>query len=411
MIRTIKKLLFSRSRSSLNLFLILPVLILISVGCLCSERNELRSCITSDGANLVWAGSTFQIIRLSDGAVTFSDSARYADVLCAGGNEILTVKEESVRKNNESRTQRTVVWRNAAKTYRLADIESFQKYQGFIQNRYFVSSSRGFVEKTRTVGSGKSSSTVRYKVYDQPQIFTLEDSTNGQLKSHYLHREKFGLPETNLYDDLWFYALSLDENGSLLFAMHNKADRSTSLHKINMFDGNITRLGVSVPLPKEMRFLEQAVSDNAGKFIAFVYEGADGTANQKLVNVLSVETNQTVVSKNIRGVSFSTGTPRLVFEENGGKLAMMVEGFKFDPTRNIHDITVFDLETGREISGIDGRDLFKTPEAVGLIRLIGDDLLLTYSHKKGPISGEESHLCKVNLQNKQIVWDKDLSGK
>jgi hypothetical protein len=406
MISAFKNLLFSRRRSSLNLFLILPVLILFAVGCLCSGgRSELRTCITSDGSSLVRAGSEFQIIKLADGTVTAADSARYADVLCAAGNEILTVKEESVRKNNESRTVRTVAWRNAAKSYQLADIDSFQKTIGFIQNRYFVSSSRGFVERTRKVGKN----TERYKVYDQPQIFNLEDSTNGQLKSHYLHRDKFGLPETLLYDDLGFYPLSLDENGSLLFAMSNKSDRTASLHKINMFDGNISRTGISVPLPKDMRVLEQVVSDKAGKFIAFVYEGEDGSRNQKLINVLNAETNQTVVSKYIREVSFNSGTPGLVFEESGRKLAIMVEGFKFDPTRSVHDITVFDLGTGKEISNIDGRDLFKIPETAGLIRLVGDELLLTYSHKKGPISGDESRLCKVNLLTKQIVWDIDTS--
>ncbi len=411
MIPTLKKLLFSQNRSSLNLFLVMPVLILTSFCCLCSGGNELQTCITSDGANLVWAGSDFQIIRLSDGAVTFSDKTRYADVLCPDGNEIISVKEELVRKNNESRPERTAVLRNAAKSYRLADIESFQKYQGFIQNRYFVSSSRGFVEKTRTVGSGKSSRTERYKVYDQPQIFTLEDSTNGQLKSHYLHRDTLGLPETKLYDDLWFYSLSLDENGSLLFAMHNKSDRAVTLHKINMFDGKITPTGAAVPLPKEMRTLEKVDSDKSGKFVAFVYEGEDGGANQKLVNILSRETNLVVISKNIKGVSFSSGTPSLAFEENGRKLALMVEGFKFDPTRSVHDITVFDLETGREISNIDAEDFFKKPERVGLIGLIGDELVLTYSNKKGPVSGDESHLCKVNLLSKQIVWDKNMSEK
>jgi hypothetical protein len=409
MIPTFKKLLFSRRRSSLNLFLVMPVLAFVSVCCLCSGgNNEPRTCLTSDGSNLVWAGFTFQIIRLSDGAVTSSEAVRYTDVLCLGDNEILTFKEETVRKNNESRTERTAVWRNAAKTHRLANIESFQKILGFIQNRYFVSSSRGFVEKSRKVGKN----TERYNLYNQPQVFNLEDSTNGQLKSHYLHRDKLGLPETNLYEDLLFYPLSLGENGFLLFAMSNKGDRTVSLHKINMFDGNISRAGVTVPLPKDLRALEQVVSDKAGKFIAFVYEGEDDTRNQKLVNVLNSETNQTIVSKYVRGVSFNSGTPRLIFEEKGSKLAMMVEGFKHDPeTRRVYDITVFDLATGREISNIDGRDLFKVPETVGLIRLIGDELLLTYSHKKGPISGDENHLCKVNLLTKQIVWDIDSSGK
>ena len=128
------RVLFSRRRSSLNLFLILPVLILFAVGCLCSGgRNDPQTCITSDGSNLVWAGLTFQIVKLADGTVTSAEPGRYADVLCAADNEIMTVKEESVRKNNESRTVRTMDWRNAAKTYQLADIESFQKFIGFIQ--------------------------------------------------------------------------------------------------------------------------------------------------------------------------------------------------------------------------------------------------------------------------------------
>ena len=406
MIHALKKLLFSRSRSSLNLFLILPVLVFVAAGCLCSGGNELRTCITSDGSNLVWAGSTFQIIRLADGAVTFSDKSRYTDVLCAGDNEILTVREEPVRKNNESRTERTIIWRNAAKTYRPAHVESFQKFHGFIQNRYFVSSSRGFVERSRKVGKN----TERYNLYNQPQVFNLEDSTGGQLKSHYLHRDKLGLPETILYEDLGFYPLSLAEDGALLFAMSDKTTQLASLHKINMFDGNIGRTGDAVPLPKEMRFLEQVVSDKFGKFIAFVYEGPIGDSNQKLVNVLNTKTNQTVVSKNIRGVSFNSGTPRLVFEENGAKLAIMVEGFRFDPTRSVHDITVFDLETGREVSSLDAEEFFKKPESVGLIRLVGDELLLTYSYKK-PFRDEESHLCKVNLPTRQIVWDINSSGK
>ncbi|HEY8560241.1 MAG TPA: hypothetical protein VIL74_07680 [Pyrinomonadaceae bacterium] len=404
MIPIIKKLFFSGNRSSSNLFLALPVLILVSVGCLCSGKDEPRTCVTADGANLIWAGSELRNVGLADGRVTSLEPARYADVICAGNNEVIVLKEDYVRKNNESRTARTAVWRNSPKTYRLADIESFQKYYGFIQNRYFVSGSRGFVERSRS--SGKS--TIRYRVYDQPQIFTLEDSQSGELKSHYLYREKLGLPETRQYDELWFYVLSVDENGSLLFGMHNKVDQTVSLFKLNMFDGSLARTGGSVAQPKNMRLLEKVVSSRDGKFAAFVYEGEDGTGSQTLIDVRNTETNQTVATKTVRGVSYIKDGPDLFFDDQGTRLAILVEGVKLKETGGVRDVTVFDLATGGEISRLDLIEFFKKPDKIAVIRLVGDDVLLTYSAQQKPFRSKENRLCKVNVVNKQIVWDVEM---
>lgn len=413
-INTLKKLLFGRASSSLNLFMVMPVLILTSVCCLCSGgKDEPRTCLTSDGENLIWAGFDLLSIRLADGSVTTLEKARSADVMCLENNEVVTFKEKFVNKNREPWTERTAFWRGGAKSYKLADIEYFQKTIGVIKNRYFVTSSRNYVEKSRSVGSGKSRSTEYYKVYNQPQIFSLEDSTGGQLKSHYLYREKLGVPETVLYDELSFYPLKLDENGTLVFAMKQKGELAVNLFKINMFDGNIARTGVSVAPPADMQRVEQVTTDKSGKFIALVYEGKgnDGYTYQKSVNVIDAQTGRTIISKKLNGVAFNSGTPTLVFEENGTRLAIFVDGFRLEPTRDVTNVTIFDLQTGGEIAYLDTEEFFKNPRNLGVIKFIGDDLLVTYIPQNQTARDEVRQLCKLNVLTKQIAWNINLPEK
>lgn len=409
--KALKKLLFGRGKSSSNLFMVMPVLAFVSMCCLNSgsgSRNEARTCLTANGANLFWSGSKVMNVGLSDGKMTPLEDAGYADVLCLENDEIVTIKEESVENNDKSRVRRTAAWRNSSKTYQLAEIEWFHKYLGVVQNRYFVSSARAFVEKSRPNGIGKGSRTEYYRVYEQPHIFNLDDSNGGGLKSHHLTREKLGLPESLAYDDLWIYPLKLDNNGSLLFAMRQKSDQSVVFYKINMFDGGVERTGSAVKMPPEMSALEQVVPDKSGKFAAFVYGGRDGDGSQKQVNVINLENYRTIASKNLRGFSLNAGTPRIVFEEKGAKLAILVQGFKFNPTRGVSDLTVFDLETGREIASIDAEELLQNPEWLAPIRIVGDDLLLTYAPTKTKARSEPAHLCKLNFQTKKVVWDKQL---
>ena len=118
-----------------------------------------------------------------------------------------------------------------------------------------------------------------------------------------------------------------------------------------------------------------------------------------------------LVSKNMRGISFNKRTARLVFEENGTKRAILVEGFRLDPTRSVHDIAVFDLETGGEISYIDAEGFFKDPDKVGLIGFTGGEPLRAYPPREKAFRPEENHLCKVNVLNKQIVWDASSGGQ
>lgn len=402
MINVLKKLLFGRENSSLNLFLAMPVLAFVSVCCLCpSGRDEPQTCITSDGANLVWAGKDLLDIRLADGAVTPVEPTRYNKVLCMQNNEVIAIKEQSVYRNNAARYERTARWRTAPKSYRLADIESFQKTIGYIQNRYFVSSSRGFEERSYT--SGKS--TVRYNAYIHPQVFNLEDSTGGELKSHYLYRDKLGLPETILYETMSFYPLNLDDRGALLFGMRIGNERSISLLKINMFDGSLTRTGVTFSTSKEVRELKNLVADKTGKYLAFVYDEPVGNSYNTIVEVFNYETRQIVLTKTVSGISLMDKTPKPVFDETGTRLAILVEGLRYEPSGAVHDVTVFDLATGKEIAFINGEDFFKDPADVGLISFIGDDLVLTYEHPKKTLRDEVQRLCKVNLLTKQIVWD------
>ena len=404
MINAFKKRLFGRSRSSLNLFLVLPVLVLLSVGCLCPSDDEPETCLTSDGSSLIWAGSNLMKIGLADGSVTMLEPTRYSGVFCAEGSEIIALREDWVRKDNESRRARTARWRNSPKSYRLADIDSFQGYRGFIQNRFFVSGSRGFVERSRS--SGKSS--IRYRVYDQPQIFSLEDSETGELKSHYLYRERLGLPETTPYDDLWFYPAGVEENGTLQFAMHNKTDKAVNLYKLNLFDGKIARTGVSVPLPPNARYLEKVVSEKTGKFIAFVYNGEEDRKSRTLVNVVNAQTGQTVVSTSVGGISYMSDTPSLFFNEDGTRLAMIVEGLRYEPSESVLDITIFDLATGREISAFDAKSFFGNPVKIRLLRFIGDDLVLTYVPFQKPFRDKEKRLCRVSVPDQRTVWDVKL---
>ena len=82
MINVLKKLLFGRESSSLNLFLAMPVLAFVSVCCLCpGSRDEPQTCITPDGANLVWAGKNLLDIRLADGTLTPIEPTRGARVI------------------------------------------------------------------------------------------------------------------------------------------------------------------------------------------------------------------------------------------------------------------------------------------------------------------------------------------
>ena len=407
----LKKLLFGRGRSSLNLFMAMPVLILTSICCLCPDsKNVPQNCLTSNGENLVWAGFDLLNISLADGSITTLERATYTDVMCSENNEIISFKEESVQRNGQRRSSRTAFWPIASKSYRLVDIESFQKYLGFIQKRYFVSSSRSYIVRERSSGKSK----VRYNVYDQPQVFTLEDSINGQIKSHYLYREKLGLPENVNYHNLWFYPLKLDESGTLAFAMKQDGDQSVNFYKIDMFEGSISRTGAPVALPAEMRELEAVTTDKSGKFIGLVYKGAgkDSYSEQKQINIINAETAQLVVSKNLSGVAFNAGTPLLIFNENSAKLAIDLDGFYVDPVRNVNRVMVFDLETGSELANIDADDFFKKPDSVGLIKFIGDDLLFIYSARKKDWRRElEKRLCKVSLTTKQIVWDIKLPDK
>ena len=410
MINALKKLLFGRSRSSLNLFMVMPILAFVSVCCICPGSSvKPRTCITSDGENLVWAGSKLLNIRLADGGATVTNEFQYDNVWCSENNEVVRLRENSVYKNDAYHFERGVWWRNAAKSTRLADIEFFQKTIGIVENRYFISGSRGFVEKSRS--SGKSS--VRYNYYDQPQVFHLEDSTGGELKSHYLYREKLGVPESVLYNDLWFYPLNLDEKGTLVFAMRQEPEYSVSFYKIDMFDGKITRTGATVARPGDMRRLEQVVTDKTGKFVALVYEGegTDGYSIQKLVNVINAETGQLLFSKYLRGVALNSGTPTLVFEEKSSYLAIFVDGFRLEPTRDVTNVLVFDLETGGEIADIDTEVLLNKPNSPGLIKVIGSDLLLNYSPQYKTMRDEIPRLCRFNFLTKQVVWDVELPVK
>lgn len=401
-----QKLLFSTSESSLNLFLILPILICLSLGCLCSGEKGAESCVTTDGANLVMGGSTFRIIKLTDGTIAATESAKVSNVLCLNNNEIISVKETQIEGENKSYyTERTAIWRNSLLTHKLANDESLESYRGFIQNKYFVSSSRHWIYKTFSSPGGKSSYT--RVVYTEPQIFNLEDSTNGKLTSHIITPDKLKLPKDFDLDFLRFYTLNLAEDGTLKFVVNNSKLNTFNLYKLNLFDGVLTPIGGDLKPPAEMAF-ESVVSDKAGKFYVFTYSGlTEKGGARKLIRVQNVETNQDIINKTIEGVSFNGNGVKFVFDANSQKLAMIIYGFRFDPTRRVNELTVFNLQNGNELANIDAQELFNKPDGINLLALVGDDLILTYSIEHR-IWKAENFIGKVNLVNKQIIWSKEL---
>lgn len=401
-----QKLLFSKSESSLNLFLILPILICLSLGCLCPREKGAESCVTTDGANLVMGGSTFRIIKLTDGTITATDSAKVSNVLCLNNNEIISVKEAQIEGENKSyNTERTAVWKNSQLTHKLANDESLESYQGFIQNKYFVSSSRHWIYKTFSSPGGKSSYT--RVVYTEPQTFNLEDSTNGKLTSHIITLDKLKLPKDFDLDFLRFYTLNLAEDGTLKFVVNNSNLNTFNLYKLNMFDGVLTQIGGELKPPARMT-LDSVVSDKPGKFYVFTYSGlTEKGGARKLIRVQNVETNQDIITKTIEGVSFNGNGVKFVFDANSQKLAMLIFGFRFDPTRRVNELTVYNLQNGNEMANIDAQELFKQPDGIELLALVGDELILNYSIEHR-IWNTENFIGKVNLVNKQIIWSKEL---
>lgn len=128
---------------------------------------------------------------------------------------------------------------------------------------------------------------------------------------------------------------------------------------------------------------------------------------KKIIRVFNLETNREIISKTITDLSFSAGGVKLFFEENSKKLAMLVYGYNINKSNSVWDITVFDLQNGNEITTIDMAELFKAPEMVGLYNLSGDELIVSYSNQNLNLQ-KKNYLCKVNIQNKQIVWETDL---
>ena len=410
----IKNLLFNQTKSSLNLFLVAPIVIVFLLGCFCSSNDSPTvSCITADGKTLTLTtrNNKLQMFNLSDGKEIANNSPNSASVFCTQENDVVTIK---VEKNEKERNQRSASWKNSAKTKQLGQIDFLELYIGLIQDKYIVSSSREFIQESKTSRPGGSR--IYYKVFTKPQIFTLEDLSTGKLTNYPMTPEKLGI-ETRFKETYFrFYPLHLSADGNLLFAVDTQFD-SPRLYKLEMLSGKLSKISENkitvndIP-PKNVEYTSDrdfnAVADKAGKFVAFTYSMDNGKNGlKKLIRVFNLETNQEIISKTVDGVSFSGNGVQLIFEENSKKLAMQIFGFKFDPTRSVSDVTVFDLQNGNEIATVDAKVFFKDPETVGLLNLIGDELIVNYSHNS-QIWGKKTNICKLNIVSKQIVWEAEL---
>lgn len=412
--QVIKILLFSKTKSSLNLFFVAPIVFIFLLGCFCSNNDSPTvSCITADGKTLALTtrNNKLQIFNLSDGKEIGTESPNSASVFCTQDNDIVTIKLE---KDDQERNKRSVSWRNSAKTKQLTQIDFLEQYIGLIQDKYIVSSSREFIQESKTSRPGGSR--IYYKVFTKPQIFTLEDLSTGKLTNYPMTPEKLGI-ETRFKETYFrFYPLKLSADSNLLFAVDTQFD-APRLYKLDMLSGKLSKISENkitvndIP-PKNVEYTSDrdfnAVSDQAGKFVAFTYSMDNGKNGlKKLIRVFNLETNQEIISKTIDDISFSAGGVKLLFAENSKKLAMLVFGFKFNPTRSVSDVTVFDLQNGNEIATLDAEAIFKDPETVGLSNLVGDELIINYSHNS-QIWGQTSKICKLNVVSKQIVWEAEL---
>lgn len=413
----IKNILFKQNKSSLNLFLVLPILLFFLLGCLCSDSGFPKdSCITADGKTIALTTrlNKLRILNLSDGKEVANNSENYVSVLCTQDNDIVSFKTENIRVENKEQIQKTAIWKNSGKTKQVAQIDFLQEYIGIIQDKYLISSSREYVEDSKTSRPGGTRTF--YKIYTKPQIFTLEDLSTGKLTNYSITPDKLGIDPLLKETYFRFYPLTLSADNNLLFAVDTQFD-SPRLYKLDMLSGKITKISENkiivndIP-PKKLEIVTDrdfnAVSDKTGKFVAFIYSMDNGKGGlKKIIRVFNLETNREIISKTITDLSFSAGGVKLFFEENSKKLAMLVYGYNINKSNSVWDITVFDLQNGNEITTIDMAELFKAPEMVGLYNLSGDELIVSYSNQNLNLQ-KKNYLCKVNIQNKQIVWETDL---
>ncbi len=395
--KLINNLLFEKSKSSLSLFLLVPILICVSLGCLCSGGRESYlndNCLTADDQNLVLGyDNSLRIVSLGDGKEIANEPKKIFNVLCTSDNNVLTIENKEVSSDVK---EKNVTWRNDSKNYGLANIKAIQKYHGFIQKKYFVSSSRIFHSERVNKGSQKNPNYIEEYTYFEPQIFNLEDSTTGQVTSHTLTYEKLGLPtKSNLYEKLTFFPLHLSEEGILLFVLRNYIDGNITTYQINMLSGTVKQIRIETKPTNE--FLKFAVSDKLGKFIVYVYNNQDKTTR---FDVINLETNKIVTAKTIQGIN-----PTFIFDKKSLKLAMLMSDSKSDPRERIYDVTIYDLQNGNEISKINLNELFKESDDFKLLGLIGDELIITYESGSYLGRNMKKHLAKVNLVTKQIIWD------
>lgn len=404
-----RNLLFSKANSSLNLFLIIPLLICLSIGCVCKNYYSVENCISSDGKNLILYGSgKLRIFNLSDGKELINEDQKSSQTLCTQDNDVVLIQTTRIDKPNDKKMtlERTAFWRSSSKTYQLATNDFSPEYIGIIQKRYIVSSWQEYVEKSRREGSGNSARTVNYKEFTKPHIFSIEDSSNKELKNYSLEADKLGLKGVSEEKNFRIHQLSLSEEGSLLFLLDPQTD-SPRLYKIEMLSGKITPIVEKLTRPTGM-ILENAVGDKSGKFVAIKYDGRTEKGDtRKIIKVLNLENNTEIISKNIEDISFNNGSPQLVFEQNAQKLAIISYGFKFEPTRSVSELIIFDLQNGNEISNFDAEEFFQKPESVKLEGFVGDELIFTY-RKEQFLRKTKFYLSKMNLLNKQIIWTTDL---
>ncbi|MBX7173738.1 MAG: hypothetical protein K1X72_22400 [Pyrinomonadaceae bacterium] len=408
--KLVNGLLFVKTKSFLNLFLILPILIFISIGCSQPDPVSGWICSTSDGANLVFTGEKLKIIKLLDGSNVNTDDNKYSGVMCVQNNEIVAIKVESVKENNNYVTERTAVWQNSSKSHRLKRDEFLEKYYGIVQNKYVLSSSRGFQRKSRSEGSGNSRKTILYNFYDQPQVYNLEDFNTGEVKSQILTLDKLKMNNGGFaLDSLKFYTLATDESGNVVFAVINSQKLAYSIYRLNVLSGDLTTLLSETKVPERTSF-DYVVSDKAAKYVCLIFDGrTEKGGSSRFIRVLSLENNREVFSKTFEDISFNGVGTYPLFLENSNRLAILINGFKFEPTRQIFDLIVFDLQNGSEISKIDVKELFDDPYNSRLAWGKGDELVLTYTYKGTTLwNSDETHLCKINILSRKVVWDAKL---
>jgi hypothetical protein len=404
--KTIKQLLFTPQRSSLNFFLIFPVFVFFGFGCICSNSENFRSCMSSDGEKFVFSRSATSVIRYSDGAIISSEKGGNTDVLCSDHNEVITIDRQS-GDSGQSDKGKTAVWLNSTRTHRLTPDEFWEKYTGFIQNRYFVSTSRGYVTKSKMVGSGKSLKNIYYKVYTQPQVFSLEDSTSGAVKKYHITREMLGLPDSTNYEDLRFSPLALLSQGSQVFALVNDSDKTVIIYQIDLLTGKLTQTSKKNRLP-ETKSDDNITFDKNGKFVAIALTSFnDKGSKTKNISVLNLESGQRLLENYIPDLAFNNGTLSFIFDEAGEKLGVLVNGYKSGET--LYFAIIFDLKTVNEIKKIDLNQLPQKPDIVNSLYFRDDNLLLKYVHKTDNSGFSESeYICKIDIQTSRIMWNIDL---